>query len=324
MIPRSGDLQAFDLRDGTLRWTRSTAAPCRHLAQAAGRIISGCGDKLLAFAATDGAETIIDAGPRALDPVVSGRRIVSPHSDGRLNVYDAADGHLTASDVPPELARAYHRNVLADPFGDGACVLGLTGTTYAAACYDAALKRKWVTSLPATRGAAAFDLRQLGPRALVLDDQSSPAGRLTKPSAGRGMVIAWRDGRTSPFTDGTFATVEDRAGKPLRPAPDPFTGAHAFPLSGDAHPLRAAQVVDDDGRAFALIRNGASALAGVDRATGRTLFLVPVALGVLWRLELADGMPVVRTRFADRWTLTVHDPRTGAVLYRDSRPLAPR
>jgi hypothetical protein len=50
--------------------------------------------------------------------------------------------------------------------------------------------------------------------------------------------------------------------------------------------------------------------------------MVPVSLGGLAAIEIAGGMPVVRTLFDDRWVATVHDPTTGSVLYRDTRPPA--
>ena len=75
---------------------------------------------------------------------------------------------------------------------------------------------------------------------------------------------------------------------------------------------------------YALIVNGTTALAGIDRAIGHILFLGRASVGPEWTLELEGGMPVVRSRFTDRWEVTVHDPVTGDVRYRDSRPRAHR
>jgi hypothetical protein len=323
LIPRSGDVTAFDLSDGTTRWYRATTAPCRHLVSTLRGAMSGCGDRVIRFGRADGAETIVDRGPHASDPIVVGSTIVSPHEDGRINVYDADTGRLRASRVIPELARAYQSWTFGDGAGEGVCVLGLAGTTYSAGCYDRTLRRRWASRLPVPkRGAEPYDVRQLGPRLLVLDDQSSPNGRFDAPSVGAGVVLSWADGRSTPFSDGTFATIEDRSARRLRPDPDPFTNARLLPPSGDFRDTRDALIVEDESRAFALIANGATALAGVDRSSGRTLFLVPVPVGRLWKLELANGMPVVRTRFDDHWVVTVHDRKTGTVLYRDARPLA--
>jgi hypothetical protein len=134
--------------------------------------------------------------------------------------------------------------------------------------------------------------------------------------------LRWRDGEVARFNDKTFATLENVQGERLSSDVDVFRRKRDPANEHEDIPLRQAKVAGDEKRAFALIANGATVLAGVDRATGRELFLVPLPLGDSWNLEIADGMPVVRTRFADRWEVTIHDPTTGSVLYRDTRPLA--
>jgi hypothetical protein len=75
-------------------------------------------------------------------------------------------------------------------------------------------------------------------------------------------------------------------------------------------------------RVFAVIANGTTALAGIDRSTGHVLFLTPIWVGTVWSLFVEGGLPIVRSRSSDLWVVTIHDPATGTVRYRDSRPRA--
>jgi hypothetical protein len=320
-------VRGFRLSTGQQVWEQSPRAPCRSLQLAGGKVYAGCGDQLLAFPTT-GEDPIVVDKRGAGDPVVTGGLVVSPHQDGRLSVYDAATGKLRASKVAVEIARAFHMHVIANPAGAGACVLGLeVGThdrwTYRAGCYDDQLARSWTKDLPVNVARERlYDVRQTGPRYLVLDDQSSLADTRAPPGPGNGLVMSWRDGAVTPFHDGTFATLEDARGERLHP--DVFARTKELVVDHEPFADREARVASDDKRTFALIVNGATALAGVDRATGHTLFLVPLPLGALiGPFEIVEGLPIVRTRFSDRWVVTVHDPATGAVLYSDSRPLAP-
>ena len=56
--------------------------------------------------------------------------------------------------------------------------------------------------------------------------------------------------------------------------------------------------------------------------TGHVLFLVRVTVGPVWTLALEGGLPILRSQFTDRWDVTIHDPGTGEVRYRDTRPRA--
>jgi hypothetical protein len=321
-------VRGFRLSTGQQIWEQSPRAPCRSLQLAGGKVYAGCGDQLLAFATTGGDPIVVDKGG-AGDPIVAGALVLSPHQDGRLSVFDAASGKVRASKIPAELAKAFHTYVIANPGGAGACVLGLeVGNhdrwTYRAGCYDDRLTRSWTKDLPVNVARERlYDVRQTGTRYLVLDDQSSLANTRAPPGPGDGLVMSWRDGSVTPFHDGTFATLEDARGQRLHADVDVFARTKDLVVDHEPFADREARVTGDDRRAFALIVNGATALAGVDRATGHTLFLVPLSLGALiGRFEVVEGFPIVRTRFSDRWVVTVHDPATGAVLYRDSRPLA--
>jgi hypothetical protein len=135
--------------------------------------------------------------------------------------------------------------------------------------------------------------------------------------------MRWRDGQPYRFDDRTVATIEDGNGERLTLDSDVFALTRNLPLQNPAQfLLREAKVVSDDNRAFALIANHATGLAGVDRATGHVLFLIPVSLSAVWNIDIAAGMPIVRTRDSARWIVTIHDPRTGVVVYRDARPRA--
>jgi hypothetical protein len=263
-----------------------------------------------------------------MNPLIAGAVVVSPRDSGQINLHDAAGDKPRASKVIRELAGAFRRYVLANPGSNGVCVLGLVAVsakhfTYRAGCYDDMLTLQWTKSLSMTLPRdSIYDVRQLGPHFLVLDDQYSVLDPSQLPGPGQGLVLRWRDGQVARFNDKTFATFDNVQGERLSVDASVFSRTRDLTVEHEDIPLRQAKVASDDKRAFALIANGATALAGVDRATGRELFLVPVPLGGSWKPEITDGMPVVRTRFVDRWVVTIHDPTTGGVLYRDTRPLA--
>jgi hypothetical protein len=87
-----------------------------------------------------------------MNPLVAGAVVVSPRDNGQINLYDGVGGNLRASKVLPELSRAFHRYVLANPGSGGVCVLGLVAVsakhfTYRAGCYDDTLTSQWTRSL---------------------------------------------------------------------------------------------------------------------------------------------------------------------------------
>jgi len=269
---------------------------------------------------------VVDKGPYAGDPVlVSGGDIVAvPGKSGHIALYEAATGRLLASKVLPELSRAFQTDILPNPASRGICDLGLVagpgeGATYRAGCYDDSLRVQWSKAFK-FRENRAVGVRQLGPTHLVLDDQETTGISDAGVGLGRGLVVRWRDGRAAPFTDKTFATLDDAAGELLQIDSDVFELTRTLaPPDFMRLPLRFARIVADREHVFALIVNGTTALAGLDRTTGHVLFLVRVTLPPVWTLELEGGLPVLRSQYTDRWEATVYDPGTGEVLYRDSR-----
>jgi hypothetical protein len=330
-LSEDSHIRAFALSTGTLLWERTTFAPCRHLLLAGSSVFSGCGNKVLSFETTTGHEHVVDGGPNAGDPILVSRDAtvaVPDTSRGRVTLYEVATGRLLSTKVLPELSHAFQHDVLANPASAGICALGLVAgphntSKYRAACYGEDLVRQWgkAFTFPADR---AVTVRQLGPEHLVLDDQESAPDSSSQRGrgVGRGLAVHWRDGQSRPLADKTFATLEDAAGNPLALDSDVFSLARALaPADLARFPIRSAKIVADADHVFAVITNGTTGLAGVDRSTGHVLFLVPVRLGVVWRLDVGPGgMPIVRSRFADRWEVTIHDALTGSIRYRDSRP----
>lgn len=322
---RDWRIQAFRLSTGQRLWEVAPAAPCRTLVPAGASVVAGCGDKVISFALKTGKTTAIDSGTVALDPFVAGDAIVSPHADGRVDLYDVATGQRRATRVLPELPRAFHRYLLPDPGSDGVCALGLVSQssklmTYRAGCYDGRLTSRWNKTLPMHPPRdPVYDVRQLGPRFLVLDDQYSVLDPSLPPGPGRGYLLRWRDGQMTPFEDQTFATVENSAGERTSNESAPFRRARDLPGPPAVGQPRNAQVVSDNRKTFALITNRGTALAGIDGSTGMTTFLVPVTVGALAKLDVADGMPVIRTQLDNRWVVTVHEATTGRVVFQDAR-----
>lgn len=324
-------LQGFRMSTGDLLWERTTPAPCRSLLLARSKIYAGCGDKVASFDVTTGADRVVDKGPAAGAPILlmGGSTVAVPGKAGRISLYDAATGRPLVSKVPAELSRAFQRDVLASPASRGICVLGLAAgprghLTYRAACYDETLRRQWSQSFAFAADRPA-SLRQLGPEYLVIDDQESILDPSLPPGPGRGLLVRWRDGTSHAFEDGTFATFENSIGDPLSLDSDVFALTRTLaPPDPARFPKRSAEVVSDRERVFAVIVNGTASLAGLNRSTGHVLFLIPISVGISWRLSVVRGMPVVRTRFSDRWEVTIYDPVTGSPRYRDSRPRARR
>ena len=323
-LTAEGKLRAFATASGNPLWTQSPDAICRRLILAFHKIFAGCGDKLIAFSLSSGAAMVVDKGPNLLDPVVGPGFIVSPHEDGTMNIYDGSR-RLRSSKAIPELRHAFRAFVTVPAAAPGRiCVLGLVASvwTYRLGCYDDRLTRVWTVNIRPQTPNRPFDLRQLGPGLLVLDDQTSPVPTGRRTGSGHGVLVRWLDGQVMPFDDGTFGVIEDLAGGPLRLDSEILSTGR---LSIAAPPEdKSATIVETADVSFALIKDGKGFLAGVARQTGHVMFQVPVSLGEKWDLEVVDRSPVVRTRFEDHWAVTVHDPLTGAVIYRDSRPLARR
>jgi hypothetical protein len=326
-VLRSSDWQinAYRLSDGVRLWYATPEAPCRNLLVRGSKVYSGCGDKIVARAIDSGHVTVIDPGPGAGNPVLTAHSLISPHDRGRIDVYDIETGRRRVSRILPELSRAFHEDdVLASPSSDGICVLGLVSLAakrleYRAACYDEQLVPRWRKTLPMRLPRdPLYDVRQVGPRFVVFDDQWSIDHDQTL-DRGRGAILRWRDGELTPLDDRTFATVEDSAGERIPTREDDiFHRAHAVGTP-TFEGIRQAQVVSDDRRAFALIDNRGLALGGIDRETGRTLFVVPVPTSDINDLHMANGLPAIRSRWTSRWMITVYDPSTGKVLYQDTR-----
>jgi len=324
-------LAGYRLSSGQAVWTGKGDGPCRHLALAGRHVYSACGDALYSFASESGERHIVDAGPDVRDPIVvdGGAGIASVHGDGRVSIYDSGNEHKVASRLLPEIARAMHPRVVAT--AGGVCAIGLGKRSgrlsYHAGCYDRGLEPRWTKWLPLKLTPdVQFGVAQLGPRYLVLDDQESVLDPSLPAGPGDGWVLRWTDGELTPSQHGTFATIESPNGTRLTPSPDIFSQTvrlDSVASNGAGFQRREAQVVSAGGRAYALVVNHAAGLAGVDTSTGQTLFLVPLRLGETWSLEVADGYPVVRTRFRNSWIATIHDPTSGTIVYRDERPRTP-
>lgn len=320
-------LQGYRTSTGALLWERTTAAPCRKLLLAPPKVYAGCGNKVFSFEPTTGAEQLVDAGPGAGNPILvsGGTTVAVLGAAGRVALYRASGGPPTVSKVLPELSRAFQTDIIANPASAGICALGLMSgarrsLTYRAACYDEKLLKQW--SQPFVFAAdRPISLRQLGPEYLVLDDQESILDPSSAPGPGRGLVVRWRDGKARSFDDGTFATLENVAGDRLQTDSDVFALTRTIgPVDAARFPTRRADVVADQNHVFVLIVNGATGLAGIDRSNGHVLFLNPVSVGTVWTVQLVGGMPIVRSRYDDRWEVSIYDAVTGRVRYHDARP----
>jgi hypothetical protein len=338
VLQYDGRLRGFRLSTGAQVWSVSPYAPCRTVVLGGPHVYAACGDKLLSYGKADGSfSELKQAG--ASEVVVAGALLASlDHRTGHASLFETATNRLIADKRLPEIERPWHFGLVPVSSVDGVCSYGVhmdaavpNGWACRVGCYDRRLSLLWGNSVSFTLPADpdALDslgtselIRQTGPSHLVL--ASVPASNSKHKGRSPGAVVRWRDGRVTYTDDGTFATVEDAHG-------ERFTTAEVLrmftDLPGPANDkldwdFRDANIVGDGERTFALIvQKGRTALAALEVATGRVLFRVHVPLGYRgWKLELAGGLPIVRTDLGKSWRATVHDPGTGRVLYRDERP----
>jgi len=334
---RDGTVQGVQLSTGATLWTRTPAGPCHSLAIVERRLYARCALKLVSFDVMDGGMVEVDAHQSVRDIAVSGRYVASLHSGYRnhqVKVFDATTNRQVAVKELAEIREAARQFLLPRPGAPGFCVLGLhwprtsghpvghNAASYRAGCYDDHLSRAWSVRLPEPGPADyAFDLRSLGPNTLILDDQSRPFESEIPARQGRGLLMSWRDGTTIAFFDRTFVSIEDQSGERVS-APDLVRTLWRVPeLEGPRtrFAYRSADVAVDGRRAFALIRNDRTALAGFDLDSKRTVFLVGVIVGGFEPLEVVAGLPIVRSQENHAWSASVHDPETGSVLYKAKR-----
>jgi hypothetical protein len=333
-----GHLEAFRLSTGALLWRKEPFEPCRDLWLAAGHLYAECGDKLLSYAPTNGAEKVVDGGPQVTKALVFRSMVAAYHRDGRVALFDAATEKRIIQRRLPELARAWGGGIVAPESLPAICAYGRylnpsmrRGWGYGIGCYSLKLLPLWskTVSFDFSPDAAAADVatvtsemvRQEGPSHLVLNDQHEAFQKQIN-----GVVVRWRDGQVFTFRDQTYATLEGTSGERLS-SPDIaqlFNLARERDSPYEGFAGRSAKVVTDGKRAFVLIASDESTrLASVEMSTGHVLFSVPVTLGGAdWKLEVVGGFPVVRTRFIQpptHWHASVHDPATGRVVYEDER-----
>ncbi len=324
-----GRLQGWDLaRDGPA-WTKS-ARGCQHLVLGGPHVYAVCINKFMSFRVGDGASRTLDDGPEAMDGVAVGSLVAVWRNSGLVTLFDTASNRQVARRMLPKLSRAKYAELLASPAASGPCLVAheqgpklRNGWACRVGCYDRRLKPLWerTISFPFDPETAYAMIRQAGPGHVVLDDQ--PPG-MPRRGQGRGVTVRLRDGEVSEFADGTFATLEKRDGELVtaRAVLDLLRPPSKQAWDHPGFAFRSARVVSDGERAYALIVNESTELAGVELSSGRVMFRVPVALGnAVWTLEMARGFPIVRSRSEREWRASIHDPATGRVLYEDQRAL---
>jgi hypothetical protein len=330
LLLRDGRMQGWKLPGEGAAWTRGSGAPCQGLVAGGPHLYAVCGNAFVSFRVGDGAAEELDGGPEVMDGIAVGSLVAVRKSAGRVALFETATNKLVARKALPELSRALHAELVTSPTVSGPCLVAHERGKkvpnrwgYRIGCYDNRLQPVWnrTISFPLDPEATYDMVRQAGPYHVLLDDQP-PQDRWK--SKGRGVTVRLRDGAVDEFADGTFATLEKRDGERvmapvildlLRRPLNPTTENHGF-----LH--RHARVASDGERAFLLIVNERTELAGVELGSGRILFRVPVTLGTsVWTLETARGLPIVRSRSTREWRATIHDPVTGRVLYEDRRPL---
>jgi hypothetical protein len=341
LVTGRGELAAYRLSTKDRLWTRSFNLPCRSLVAVRGFVYAECDGQLRSFARGDGATKVLDRGPDVDQVVSGGGYLAVHHRSGVVAVFDGERQTVVARKPLAELLHApAGGQLLVSPVVEGWCVLGFSRTgarrqvwAYKLGCYDWRLSRLWSKAisfdLPPEANTTDSDplgaIRQDGPCRFVANDQPL---RYPGRGRGKGIVVRWRDGAVEHFADHTFATIDqagcERSTVPavlnvfaMKVAPDPRQ--EEFPISS-------AVVAQDGHRAFALIMDGATRLAGVDLAAQKVLFVTAVPLGAAaQKLDIVGGYPVVRTRFLGNprqyWRASIHDPETGRVLYEDERPV---
>jgi hypothetical protein len=330
-----GQVEAFSLATGKSLWRKAPPVPCDRLVLGRQRCYALCGDRLVSFALATGSEQVVDRGPGVQGSVITGSLLAS-YTRTRVSLIDLETQETRQSKRLAELAGADDPAIVPNPAAPGVCVYGRfvgrglrRGWGFKMACYDGQLSSMW-------RRAVSFDIspgkaediyaltsemdRQAGPHHLVLSDQQEQ-----DDTRSTGVIVRWRDGQVTPVNDRVFATLEDSHGERITdpaalavfaPPPGPTPEQETFGPSE-------ASVRVDRNRAYVLSVNRGGALSAVDLVTRKIIFRVPISLGNgHWSLEVASGLPIVRTRFTERrqrWRATIHDPDTGRILYEDER-----
>jgi hypothetical protein len=338
---RNGALEAYKISTGTRIWHAQMPAPSVALVLVGEHVYALCNNRVVAYRLSDGSSTTLSISATVRDLIAHGANLLAADDEGRVTVFEAVNNEKLASRVLPELEGSTLDDALVSHPDGAICVVGQSSdprasalhgiqmpSTFALGCYDRELGSIWrkEVKFDVLPGEAPYQVVQLGPYHLVLEDQPNP-GEDTPEVAGRGAIVRWRDGAVTAFSDHVFGTIEDANGDRLTTAP----AADAFKAPIEPHWEREAIGVDraivrrSASRAYVLIAQGdkATGLSAFDTATGKPLFRTPVPLGASsWQLEIVGGYPIVRTSFiqnVEKTRVTIHDPDTGAVLYQDER-----
>lgn len=334
-VTKMATIAAFRLSTGEKLWESTANAPCASASLSGTRFFILCGDRVRAYDALTGVDQTLDQGPEILDLVAGESLVATRRADGRVRLFDSATGKRLADKTLALLSKAMSdTHLVADPLGDGICVyavklhdFGPLGWHYDAGCFDRRLAPRWSKTLSAAslKADRRFWVLQRGPFHLVLTNQPEQPESLAAPSGpNRGVVVRWRDGEVSAVEDGTFATVEDARGERLESPAVLELFSRALRATPESEPygwIRAQSVLAGQSIFSLFRRESNSGLGAFDLAEKRVAFVIGVPLGAgATSLEVASGMPIVRTQLARRLRVTVHDPATGQVLYKDERP----
>jgi hypothetical protein len=303
-----GRIEGVRLSTRVVLWSRPSRPPCGAVDLGA-EVYALCNGRVLALNRGTGEARTLEGGWDAVEVMaLPGGLVVVRHDSGVVVVFE---GHRAA--VRRSLPATLGGGHLVRTREAGVCAYGVRGERLSAGCWDGRLKPRWSVTLPFVTDPGApspeEELRQVGPAHLVLPDR----------------VLSWRDGVVT--REIAHAAVADQSGARVAPAAVSEALMRTLPAPNGQERIESAPrsyTVADGARAFLLVVEGAGRLAAFDTTRAQAVFVVAVPLGMLGaRLEVASGFPVVRTKLAEGGTrvrVTIHEPTTGRVVYRDERP----
>jgi hypothetical protein len=196
----NGDLRAFDVATGAMRWSKSTPSCWRIEASRAG-VFCSTESGARFYKKSNGDDTAVGSGATVSGMVRIGARVLVLHSDSNVEALDENGAVVGSVLVPFSLTNGWTRNALVVA-GSFACGAQGSDRSTNVVCVDSAPRVVWFTSLNVRRGV----IEQADDVVLV---SSGPFGS-SKPASSE--VLRTSDGTSLLRANVRFAAVLSTAG----------------------------------------------------------------------------------------------------------------
>ncbi len=332
VLSKAGELRAYDMQTGSLRWSVATTA-CSLLAASDGGAFCGKGADLVRHEPDKGAANpVISKSTAALQQLLgSDGRVLVLRDDRTLESFEGSTGALVAAGVLPFMPYGSREGLVRN--GKGACGASPSSLDVRVVCVDRSAKVLYSKTYPLTKpgdpSGMSFITRQLDADWLVTSTWFGKTPR-------RGVVVRLSDGvevlrvdeevlaavtRLDGALEGFFvgqptASFLEPSGAVRWTSPEKFEDGASATLSGDVLAIAS----------FHPIASGAS-LRGLDRLTGKLRWtgdveLLPIGHSKYFNhvdVSVAFGMVVMRGNEAAQRYLELFDPKDGTRTFSELR-----